>query len=152
MTPVAGDQRGRRVVSRIDPYTVLRFSALFYGSMYFVSLVAGFLLWVVASSTGVIDNIEQFIKELFAFDSFQLDGGAAFRVALVGGVVLVLVGTAANVMMAVFYNLTSDVVGGIEVIVDDQGPEPAPQQVSPAVQRPAKALGGLWYRRSSSGL
>lgn len=107
------------MVHRVDPWTVLRFSALFYGSMLLVGLVAGLLLWIAAATTGVTDNVEQFIKELFAFDSFQLSGGVALRTAVVGGAVLVLVGTGANVMMAVFYNLTSDVVGGIEVTLDE---------------------------------
>ena len=35
---------------------------------------------------------------------------------------LVLLGTGANVLMAVLYNLTSDVVGGIEVSVLEEQP------------------------------
>ena len=114
------------MVHRIDPWTVLRFSALFYGSLLLVTVVAGLLLWVVGATTGVVDNIEQFLKELFGYDSFQLSGAALFRTTVVGGAVLVLVGTGANVLMAVFYNLTSDVVGGIEVTVDDHEPDGSP--------------------------
>ena len=96
---------------------MLRFSVLFYASMLVVVVVASFLLWVVASSIGMIDNLEELIMELFALDSFNFDIGVAFRSTLVAGVLMVLLGSGVNVLMAVFYNLTADVVGGIEVTV-----------------------------------
>ena len=105
------------MIRRVDPWTVLRFSVLFYLCMLVVSLVAGLLLWMAASATGVIDNVERFFKELFALESFSINGGLIFRSTLMGGLVVVLLGTGANVLMAVLYNLTSDVVGGIEVSV-----------------------------------
>ncbi|MEY2475502.1 MAG: hypothetical protein QOG87_817, partial [Actinomycetota bacterium] len=42
---------------------------LFYASLLVVFLVAGIILWAVASLTGVVDNVETFIKDLFALDS-----------------------------------------------------------------------------------
>ena len=115
-------RRVRRVIRRVDPWTVLRFSLLFYVCMLIVGMVAGFLLWGAASTTGVIDNVERFFKELFALESFTINGGLIFRSTLIGGAVLVLLGTGANVLMAVLYNLTSDVVGGIEVVVLEEEP------------------------------
>ena len=44
---------------------------LFYASLLVVFLVAGIILWAVASVTGVVDNVETFIKDLFALDSFH---------------------------------------------------------------------------------
>ena len=114
---MAQGRRVRRVIRRVDTWTVLRFSVLFYSSMLIVFIVAGVLLWGAASSFGVIDNVEKFVKDLFVLDSFSIRAGLIFRATLVGGLVLVLLGTGANVLMAVIYNLTSDVVGGIEVSV-----------------------------------
>lgn len=99
----------------MDPWTVLRFSVLFYLTLLLVSLVAGLLLWAAASASGAIDNIERFVRELFALQSFHIRGGMIFWSTLTGGLVLVLLGTGANVLLAVIYNLTADVVGGIEV-------------------------------------
>jgi hypothetical protein len=110
-------QRVRRVIRRVNPWTVLRFSLLFYLCMLMVWLVAGVLLWVAASLTGLIDNIETFISDLFFLEYFQIRGGVILLVAFFGGLVLVLLGTGINVIMAVVYNLTSDVVGGVEVTV-----------------------------------
>ncbi len=115
-------RRVRRVIRRVDIWTVLRFSMLFYLSILLVSLVAGLLLWAAALATGVIDNIERFVTELFALESFSISGGLILKSCLVGGLVLVLLGTGANVLMAVIYNLTSDVVGGIEVTVLEEEP------------------------------
>ncbi|HZQ27219.1 MAG TPA: DUF3566 domain-containing protein [Acidimicrobiales bacterium] len=119
---MAQGRRVRRVIRRVDTWTVLRFSVLFYLSMLVVVLVAGVLLWLAASAAGVLDNFEKFVKDLFALDSFHIQGGLIFRATLVGGLVLVLLGTGANVLMAVIYNLTSDVVGGVEVSVLEEEP------------------------------
>ena len=119
---MAQGRRVRRVIRRVDTWTVLRFSILFYLSMLVVSLVAGVLLWAAAATTGVIDNVERFVKELFALESFNVNGRLVFTSTLIGGLVLVLLGTGANVLMAVIYNLTSDVVGGVEVTVLEEEP------------------------------
>ena len=115
-------RRVRRVIRRVDPWSVLRFSLLFYACVLVVAMVAGFVLWAAASTTGLVDNVERFFEELFALESFTIDGGLIFRSTLIGGLVLVLLGTGANVLMAVLYNLTSDVVGGIEVSVLEEQP------------------------------
>jgi hypothetical protein len=116
----------RRVLRRVDPWTVLRFSALFYASLLVVFVVAGVLLYAVASVTGVLDNVETFIKQLFALDSFHFVGFQLLIGTLLSGAVMVVVGTGLNLLMAVLYNLISDVVGGIEVTLleEDQGSRP----------------------------
>jgi hypothetical protein len=44
------------------------------------------------------------------------------RSSLLGGVVLALVGTGGNVVLAVLYNLIVEVAGGIEVVLADEQP------------------------------
>lgn len=104
---------------------MLRFSVLFYLSMLVVVLVAGVLLWAAAAAAGAIDNFEDFVKDLFVLETFRIRAGLIFRATFVGGLVLVLLGTGANVLMTVIYNLTSDVVGGIEVSVLEEETAPA---------------------------
>ena len=100
----------------------MRFSVLFYLSMLVVWLVAGILLWLAASATGIVDNLERFVEDLFALEAFRFKGSVILLSCLVGGLVLVLIGTGINVLMAVIYNLTSDVVGGVEVTVTEREP------------------------------
>jgi len=115
----------RRVIRRFDLWTVLRFSLLFYLSMFLVLLVAGIVLWLIAGATGVRHNVENFIGDLIASDDFHFLGLQLLRAAAIGGFLLVIIGSAANVLMALLYNLISDVVGGIEVsVVDDDRPPP----------------------------
>jgi len=99
---------------------VLRFSVLFYASFFVVLLVAGLLLWVAASVTGVVGDIENFIKELFALDTFSFKALTMLTASVLAGLVLVLVGTGLNVLMAILYNLIADVIGGVEVTVAEE--------------------------------
>jgi hypothetical protein len=99
---------------------------LFYLSLLVVFLVAGMLLWLVASVTGVVGNIETFVEQLFALDSFHFVGPKLLLGTLLGGGVLTVLGTGLNVLMAVLYNLVADVVGGIEVTVLEEGEAPRP--------------------------
>jgi len=92
--------------------------------MLVVWLVAGSLLWVAASVTGLINNIERFVTDLFFLEYFQIRGGVVLLVAFVAGLVLVLLGTGINVIMAVVYNLTSDVMGGVEITVVEKDTAP----------------------------
>lgn len=109
----------RVVVGRVDPLAVLKLSLLFYLSSCIVLLVAGALLWSAASSAGVIDNVENFITEI-GFDDFRFLPGQILRAAGLGGLVLVVAGSCANVLMAVLYNLIADVVGGLKLtLVED---------------------------------
>ena len=109
-------RRVRRVLRPFDLWSDLRFSLLFYVCMFLILLVAGIVLWVVASVTGVRDNVEHFIGDLIA-SKFHFLGLQLLRGAAIGGLLLVIIGSAANVLMAMLYNLISDVVGGIEVTV-----------------------------------
>ena len=120
-------RRSRRVVSKVDSLSVLRFSVLLYLSFYLVVVVAAVVLWVVATVAGAVDNIENFIEGLFALESFSFDAIAMFRGITVGGLLLVMIGTGVNVLVSVLYNLISDVVGGVEVVVSEEEPKSAPR-------------------------
>ena len=120
----------RRVVRAVDTWSVLRFSVLMYGSLLVVVLVASILLWMVATSVGVIDNFEDFVTELLALKSFRISPIRLFSASFVGGLVLVVLGTGVNVLLAVLYNLASDVVGGIEVtVIEEETGQPVRRSV-----------------------
>ncbi|PYP40308.1 MAG: hypothetical protein DMD43_08770 [Gemmatimonadetes bacterium] len=95
----------------------MRFSLLFYSSMLIIFLVTGTLLWTAASAVGAVHSVEKLVKDYFALASFQIEAWTLLKACFIGGLVLVLIGTGANVLLALIYNLTSDVVGGVEVTV-----------------------------------
>ena len=110
-------RRVRRVIRRIDVWTVLKLSFLFYLCIFLVLLIAGIILWNVASSFNVIHNVEKFIKSLFDLQTFTLRPAVILEASAFGGALLVILGTGANVLAAVFYNLMADVIGGVQILV-----------------------------------
>jgi hypothetical protein len=66
-------RRVRRVIRKVEPWTVLRFSLFFYLSICLVLLVAGVVLWQVGDSTGVRDNVEGFVGELIGAEGCGTD-------------------------------------------------------------------------------
>jgi len=117
---VAQGRRVRLVVRRVEPWTVLKFSVLLYITMYLVMLVAGIVLWAAASATGLRHNVEKFIGELIASDNFTLLGPTVAKASVIGGALLVMMGTGANVLLTVLYNLISDVVGGVVILFEER--------------------------------
>jgi hypothetical protein len=96
---------------------VFKVAAIFWVTAYLVFLVAGVLLWSVIVSTGTLDNVENFITKTFALDSFAFNGEEIFRASWILGLLMVVAGTAATTTMAVFFNLISDLTGGVRVTV-----------------------------------
>jgi hypothetical protein len=107
----------RRTVRHIDPWSVLKLSLLFYFCLFVIVMVAGTILWNLASAAGTIGSVESFFKEIGVLDTFNFQGGTIFRATFLGGLVLVIAGAALNVLMTVLFNLISDLVGGIRVTV-----------------------------------
>jgi hypothetical protein len=118
--PVAQGRRVRLVVRRVEPWTVLKFSVLLFATLYLVFLVAGLVLWAAATATGLRENIEKFIGDLIASDDFKILGPTMLRASILGGLVLVVMGTGASVLFTVLYNLISDVIGGITVVFEER--------------------------------
>ena len=109
---------------RFDLASVARFSFVFYLSVLAVFLLAGIVLWALASVAGLIGSLEHFIKSLFGFTSFHFQAGRILLGSLLVGVVLVLLGTLCNVVGAAVYNLIGGLVGGVRVIVSEEAPGP----------------------------
>jgi hypothetical protein len=120
---VVRDIRNRRLVRRVDVRSVLKVSFVFYLCVLAAVLVAGVILWNVATTFGVIKSIDKLVRSLFALSSFQIHPMAALGWGAAVGGLLCLLGVLFNVVAAVLYNLISDVVGGIQVIVvsDEDG-------------------------------
>jgi Transmembrane domain of unknown function (DUF3566) len=110
----------KRVVRHLDAWSVLKISLVLYLCLFVTIMVAGVLLWNLAVSAGTITDIEGFIEDLFAFQSFRFEGEQIFEACLFGGLILVLVGSGLNVLLALLFNLISDLVGGIRVTVIEE--------------------------------
>ena len=83
------------------------------------TMAAGVLLWNAAVGSGLIDRFEGFMEGL-GFETWELVGEEIFRGASIIGLVLVAAGAALNVVMAILFNLISDLTGGVRVTVIEE--------------------------------
>ena len=113
-------RRVRRLVRHVEPWSVLKVSLMLYFCAWLVMLLVGVTLWNLAVSSGLVASIENFVVELFALESFTINADQIFRLAAVGGLVLVLAGSGLTVLGAVLFNLISDVTGGVRLTVVEE--------------------------------
>ena len=112
-------RRVRRTIRHIDPWSVFKISILLYACLYVATMAAGVLLWNAAVGSGLIDRFEGFMEGL-GFETWELVGEEIFRGASIIGLVLVAAGAALNVVMAILFNLISDLTGGVRVTVIEE--------------------------------
>jgi len=122
-------RRVTRVLRDIDVWSVFKVGLVVHAALYVVFLVTGVLLWNVASATGTIDNIEQFLTS-FGWESFTFKGGQLFTSSAMLGVFLVVLGAGLWVLAAVIFNLVTELVGGVRVTVLEE--EVVARPVEPA--------------------
>lgn len=110
----------RRVVRHIDPWSVLAFSVLFHLCVFASLLLASVLVWNAADAAGTIDNIESFIRELGDYQTYEINGDAVFRAAMIIAGVMTLASSVMVVLLTVVFNLISDLIGGIRITVVEE--------------------------------
>ena len=112
--------RVRRIIRKVDPWTVLKVSFVF-NFIISLTIVLGFsILWVLLVNAGVPQGLEEIARRLALLDdNASLVGNVEvlFSSVLFFATVYLLTQTAITTLVAFFYNLISDLVGGIEVIV-----------------------------------
>ena len=112
--------RVRRIIRKVDPWTVLKVSFVF-NFIISLTIVLGFsILWVLLVNAGVPQGLEEIARRLALLDdNASLVGNVEtlFSSVLFFATVYLLTQTAIATLGAFFYNLISDLVGGIEVIV-----------------------------------
>ncbi len=119
-------RRTHRILRHIDPWSVFKVSVLLYACLYVAVLAAGVLLWNAAQRSGLVDKVESFITEVGSYESWTIDGMVIFRRARIIGLIVATVGVAFNVVMAIMFNLISDLTGGVRVtVLEDERRPPA---------------------------
>ncbi len=114
------ERRYVQTVRSVDLWSVLKVSICFYLSSLIVILVAGIMLWWIASAAGVVASVESFVGQLVNNKDFRLLSWEVLRGATLIGLVVVCLLTVVTVLAAAFYNLFSELLGGIEVTVVEQ--------------------------------
>jgi len=132
----------RRLVRHVEPWSVLKIALIFYFCLWVILLIAGTILWRLAVSSGTVDNIETFVTELFALQDFAFNADQIFRACAIGGLVLVVFGAGFTVLMAVLFNLISDITGGARfTVVEEETARPRPKRLRPRQGLISRAVG-----------
>ena len=112
--------RVRRIIRKIDPWTVLKVTFVL-NFIVALTIVLGFtILWVLLVNAGVPQGLEEIAKRLALLDEdSSLVGNieGLFSSVVFFAAVYLLTQTALATIASFFYNLVSDLVGGIEVVV-----------------------------------
>ena len=148
-------RRVRRLVRHVEPWSVLKVSLILYFCAWVVMLFVGVTLWNLAVNSGLVADVENFVLELFALESFKINADQIFRIAAVGGLVLVLAGSALTVLGAVLFNLISDITGGVRLtVVEEETARPRPRRARRRVlvaAPPASGPSGMATPEGSGG-
>ena len=114
---MAQGRRVRRVLRKIDTFSLAKMAFLFHLCLSLVIVVACVLLWTVADGQGLVDQLEKTIRTNLQLDTFTIEGKVLFRSALGLAVLFALLGTGLWILGAFLFNLLSDLVGGVQVWV-----------------------------------
>ncbi|MFN2487261.1 MAG: DUF3566 domain-containing protein [Acidimicrobiia bacterium] len=128
-------RRVRRIIRKIDPWTVLKVSALL-NLVLGLGLVLGLVMfWSVITAAGIPDQITDILVRITLLDEGEepfANTERFLRAAVFASVVWAVLTTGFMTLAAVMYNLVSDVVGGIEVVVLEESLAPVSVATAPA--------------------
>ncbi|MHA7209239.1 DUF3566 domain-containing protein [Arthrobacter sp. MDT1-65] len=123
--PKAKARKARLLVSKVDPWSVLKMSFLLSVALGIVTVVASFVIWTVLDLTGIFDGVNALLREIAGSESggFDLRQFASLPQVLSFATILAVVNvvllTALAMLSAVLYNISSTLVGGIGVTLTD---------------------------------
>jgi len=118
-------RRSRVVVRRFDPWSVLKFSLLFYFCLMLVVTFALMILFWIMGVTGVLDSLGRILQNAgfgpeVGKGTFRFDSVWIFERMFALGGINVVVWSLVNLFGALLYNLVSDVVGGISITLTEK--------------------------------
>ena len=124
---MANVRRVRRIIRKIDAWTVFKVSAIFWAVAALAMVLGLVMFWSVLTAAGIPDSVTDFLVEITLLDEGSDpfgDNDSFLRLAIFGSIALAVLGCGLTTVMAVMYNLASDVVGGVEIVVLEESLNP----------------------------
>lgn len=120
-----GPVRASMQIRRVDPWSTLKVSLLLSVVLFFVWMIAVAFLYLVLGGMGVWTKLNSNVGDLLTSASGSSGGelvssGTIFGGAALIGLVNIVLMTAGATIGAFIYNLTTDLVGGVEVTLADR--------------------------------
>lgn len=116
-------RRARLVLSRVDPWSVMKLSFLLSVALAIVAVVAVTVLWTVLDTMGVFDSVGSTVESVTrssdnaqGIDILNYVGlGKVLSITLVLSIVNAVLLTALCTLAAFLYNMAASLVGGLHV-------------------------------------
>ena len=121
-----GPRRASLQVKQIDPWSVLKLSLVLSFALFLVWMVAVGVLYLVLDGMGVWDRLNTTFTDFVSVNDPNsqaaplIGPGRVFGVAAIVGAVNIVLMTALATISSFIYNLTSDLVGGVEVTLTER--------------------------------
>jgi len=119
-----GPVRASMQIRRVDPWSTLKVSLLLSVALFFVWMIAVAFLYLVLGGMGVWSKLNSNVGDLLNNTSGSsgelVSSGTIFGGAVLVGLVNIVLLTAMATIAAFVYNLTTDLIGGIEVTLADR--------------------------------
>jgi Transmembrane domain of unknown function (DUF3566) len=120
----AGPVRASMQIRRIDPWSTLKVSLVLSVALFFVWMIAVAFLYLVLGGMGVWSKLNSNVGDLLNNTSGStadlVSSGTIFGSAVLIGLVNIVLLTAMATIGAFVYNLTTDLIGGVEVTLADR--------------------------------
>lgn len=132
-------RRVRRIIRKIDPWTALKVSAVTWAVLALGLTLGMVIFWSVLDRAGIPDRIVEFMVEITLIEQGSdpfANTEQFLRFLIFSSVVWWVLMTGITVAGAMVYNLVSDVVGGVEVVVLEETLNPTPVQTAVPVLHP----------------
>ena len=125
-TPKAKVRKARLLVSKVDPWSVLKMSFLLSVALGIMTVVCAVMVWSVMDLTGIFAQINDLLGQVLGTegdDGFRVEEmvtlGQIASFATIIAVINVVLLTVLSMLGAVLYNLSASLVGGIGVTLTD---------------------------------
>ncbi len=119
----AGPVRASMQIRRVDPWSTLKVSLVLSVALFFVWMIAVAFLYLVLGGMGVWSKLNSNVGDLLNNTSGSAElvsSGTIFGGAVLIGLVNIVLLTAVATIGAFIYNLTTDLIGGVEVTLADR--------------------------------
>ncbi len=111
-------------IRRIDPWSTLKVSLVLSVALFFVWMIAVAFLYLVLGGMGVWSKLNSNVGDLLNNTSGSsadlVSSGTIFGGAVLIGLVNIVLLSSMATIGAFIYNLTTDLIGGVEVTLADR--------------------------------
>jgi hypothetical protein len=116
-------RRARVAVTRVDPWSVMKLSFVLSLALVVIFMVASAILWWVLNGSGVFDQLNTSLQSITGTSNLRLQDiaplGRVMGIGALIGLIDVVLLTALATLATFLFNLTTGLVGGVDVVLTE---------------------------------